>query len=303
MQGHIFNKILVIGIGLIGASFALALKKAGVVREIQAWDRNAESLLLAKQLGVIDHVPADLAQAMSDVDLVILATPVAQTTRILQSILPFLPEHAIISDMGSTKSDVCAAAYQVLASRVAQFIPAHPIAGREQNGVQAGLADLFVGKKVVLTPLPENRHEDVTRLEQAWLACGAQIHHLTAQEHDEIFASVSHLPHVLAYALVDDIANKSNAARLFQYAASGFRDFTRIAGSSPEMWRDICQANRHALLSELDAYTLQLQKIRSHLENEDYVELSAIFQHAQQARHEWSAAIELAEQARIGGGD
>jgi prephenate dehydrogenase len=303
MQAHIFNKILVIGIGLIGASFALALKKAGVVGQVQAWDRNAESLLLAKQLGVIDHVPADLAEAMSDVDLVVLATPVAQTTRILQSILTFLPEHAIISDMGSTKSDVCAAAYQVLGSRVAQFIPAHPIAGREQNGVQAGLADLFVGKKVVLTPLPENRHEDVTRLEQAWLACGAQIHHLTAQEHDEIFASVSHLPHVLAYALVDDIANKSNSARLFQYAASGFRDFTRIAGSSPEMWRDICQANRSALLSELAAYTLQLQKIRQQLENEDYVELSAIFQHAQQARHEWSAAIELAEQARIGGGD
>jgi prephenate dehydrogenase len=303
MQTHIFNKVLVVGIGLIGASFALALKKAGVVGQVQAWDRCVENLTLAKKLGVIDHIPATLAEAVQEASLIILAAPVAQTASILQSISPYLSKQTVISDMGSTKTDVCKAAYQVLAEKVGQFIPAHPIAGREQNGAQAGLADLFVNKKVVLTPLPENRHEDVMRLEQAWQACGAQIHHLSAQEHDEIFASVSHLPHVLAYALVDDIANKPNAERLFQYAASGFRDFTRIAGSSPEMWRDICQANRLALLDELNSYTLQLQKIKTYLESESYSELSVIFNNAQKARHEWSAAIELAEQARLGGGD
>jgi prephenate dehydrogenase len=189
-----------------------------------------------------------------------------------------------------------------LGDKIGQFIPGHPIAGREQNGPEAAIADLYVGKKVVLTALPENSPADIERVALAWQACGALIHRLSAADHDRVFAAVSHLPHLLSYALVDDIARKPHAELLFQYAASGFRDFTRIAGSSPEMWRDISLANQPALLGELDAYLDQLQGVRRMLVERDGAGLEAIYSNAQQARHNWISAIEAAElQAKQGG--
>jgi prephenate dehydrogenase len=185
-----------------------------------------------------------------------------------------------------------------LGEKIAQFVPGHPIAGREQNGPEAALADLYVGKKVVLTALPENTPTSVASVSAAWKHCGALIHELSAEEHDAVFAAVSHLPHLLAYALVDDIAASSKADLLFQYAASGFRDFTRIAGSSPEMWRDIALANQSALLVELDTYISQLNKMRSLLQAADGKGLQKIFSQAQTARQSWIAAIEMAEQVR-----
>ncbi|MEO8171197.1 MAG: prephenate dehydrogenase/arogenate dehydrogenase family protein, partial [Oxalobacteraceae bacterium] len=187
--------------------------------------------------------------------------------------------------------------------KIAQFVPGHPIAGREQNGPEAALADLYVGKKVVLASLPENTPADVARVAAAWQQCGAVIHQLTPEQHDRVFASVSHLPHLLAYALVDDIARKPHADLLFQYAASGFRDFTRIAGSSPEMWRDIALANQGALLRELDAYMLQLARLRAALANGDGSAMEAIFANAQQARQRWEISIEAAEKQNKEGGD
>jgi prephenate dehydrogenase len=304
MQSH-FRRIVIFGVGLIGGSFALALKKAGQSCHIIGIGRSVSSLQRAQQLGMIDEVALvdQLAAAISNADLILIAAPVAQTASILRSILPHLQSHTIISDAGSTKSDVEQAARAVLGARIGQFVPAHPIAGREMNGPEAALVDLYVGKKVVLTPLPENTESAVAAVASAWQQCGALVHYLTPQEHDKVFASVSHLPHLLAYALVDDIAKKPHADLLFQYAASGFRDFTRIAGSSPEMWRDITLANHHALLQELDAYTQQLAQLRQAIVAQDALSIEAIYSNAQRARHNWINAIESTEKQHQGGGD
>ncbi|SFB03153.1 prephenate dehydrogenase [Collimonas sp. OK607] len=298
-----FKKIAIFGVGLIGGSFALALKKAGVVEQLVGVGRQLTTLQRAQELGVIDVIATSVAEAVTGADLILIAAPVAQTGTILASIAPHLQAGTIVTDAGSTKSDVVSAARAALGDKIAQFVPGHPIAGREQNGPEAALAELYVGKKVVLAPLPENTEQDIARVAAAWQQCGALTHRLSAQQHDAIFAAVSHLPHVLAYALVDDIANKPHAASLFQYAASGFRDFTRIAGSSPEMWRDISLANQSALLSELDAYLLQLTRLRGLLAAGDGPGLEAIYSNAQQARHSWISAIESAEQQNKEGGD
>ncbi|GAC1518306.1 MAG: hypothetical protein NVS3B11_15960 [Collimonas sp.] len=298
-----FKKIAIFGVGLIGGSFALALKKAGAVEQLVGVGRHLTTLQRAQELGVIDVIATSVADAVNGADLILIAAPVAQTGAILASIAPHLQAGTIVTDAGSTKSDVVAAARAALGGKIAQFVPGHPIAGREQNGPEAALAELYVGKKVVLAPLPENTEQDIARVAAAWQQCGAQIHRLSAQQHDAVFAAVSHLPHVLAYALVDDIANRPHAASLFQYAASGFRDFTRIAGSSPEMWRDISLANQSALLGELDAYLLQLTRLRGLLAAGDGPGLEAIYSNAQQARHSWISAIEAAEQQNKEGGD
>jgi len=289
----VLNRVVIIGVGLIGGSFALALKRAGVVKEVAGIGRDADAIARAVELNIIDLSMGP--RALREDDVVMIAAPVAQTKAILQSILPFLSPSNIVTDAGSTKADVVAAAREVMGNRIGQFIPGHPIAGREKNGPDAAVDDLFVGKKVVLTPLPENRPEDVERVAAAWRACGALVHRLSPEEHDKVFASVSHLPHLLAYALVDDIAQKPHAALLFQYAASGFRDFTRIAGSSPEMWRDISLANRDALLGELDAYLAQLTRLRDHLAAGEGAAIEQVYANAQQARQRWIDTIESAE--------
>jgi prephenate dehydrogenase len=299
----VFKKIAIFGVGLIGGSFALALKKAGAAEQIVGVGRHLTTLQRARELGIIDQIATGVADAVADADLILIAAPVAQTGAILASIAPHLQAGTIVTDAGSTKSDVALAARTALGDKIGQFVPGHPIAGREQNGPEAALAELYVGKKVVLAPLPENSAADVARVAAAWQQCGALIHQLSAQQHDAVFAAVSHLPHVLAYALVDDIANKPHAASLFQYAASGFRDFTRIAGSSPEMWRDISLANQSALLGELDAYMTQLGRLRGLLAAGDGPALEAIYSNAQQARHNWISAIEAAEQQNKEGGD
>ena len=291
-----FKKIVIFGVGLIGGSFALALKKAGVVEQVVGVGRRLETLERAQSLGIIDVI-GDVT-AVNDADLVLIATPVAQTQAVLASIAPYLQAHTVVTDAGSTKSDVVAAARLALGEKIAQFVPGHPIAGREQNGPEAALADLYVDKKVVLTALPENTATSVASVSAAWKHCGALIYELSAEEHDAVFAAVSHLPHLLAYALVDDIAASSKADLLFQYAASGFRDFTRIAGSSPEMWRDIALANQSALLVELDTYINQLNKMRSLLQAAYGNGLQTIFSQAQTARQSWINAIEMAEQVR-----
>lgn len=293
------NKVVIFGVGLIGGSFARSLKKAGAVASVVGMGRSAASLARAKELGIIDVIGAGgddgMAEALRGADLVLLAAPVAQTEAILAAIAPHLQAGTVVTDAGSTKSDVVAAARRALGGKVSQFVPGHPIAGRETNGPEAAIDDLYVGKKVVLTALDENAAEDVERVAASWRACHAVIHRLTPQEHDKVFAAVSHLPHLLAYALVDDIANKPHADLLFQYAASGFRDFTRIAGSSPEMWRDISLANQSALLTELDAYLAQLTGLRARLAAGDGAALESVYGNAQRARHQWITAIEAAE--------
>ena len=288
------GKVVIIGVGLIGGSFARALRAAGAAGTIVGVGRSAEAMARALELGIVDQV-ATIEEAMRGADLVLIAAPVAQTGPVLASLLPFLEPQTIVTDAGSTKSDVTAAARAALGAKVGQFVPGHPIAGRETNGPDAAIVDLYRGKKTVLTPLPENSAADVARVAAAWRACGAVIHYLSAEEHDTVFASVSHLPHLLAYALVHDIAAKPHAGLLFQFAASGFRDFTRIAASSPEMWRDITLANQPALLGELDAYLAQLTALRAMLAARDGAGIEAVYTNAQQARRRWIEAIESSE--------
>jgi prephenate dehydrogenase len=205
----------------------------------------------------------------------------------LERIRPHLKPAALVMDAGSTKRDVVAAARSGLGAKIAQFVPAHPIAGAEHSGAAAARADLFRGKRVVLTPLAENAPGAADRAGAAWEACGARVSRMTPEEHDGVFAAVSHLPHLLAYALVDDIAARPDAARLFGYAAGGFRDFTRIASSHPEMWRDICVANRDRLLKELHLYEEKLKAMGAMLEAGDAAALERLFAGARSARERW----------------
>jgi prephenate dehydrogenase len=297
-----FNKVVIFGAGLIGGSFALALKKSGAAAQVVGMGRSQAVLQRAKELGIIDAIGASVADAVKDADLVLIAAPVAQTGAILTSIKLHLQPGTIVTDAGSTKTDVVKSARVALGEKVSQFVPGHPIAGRESNGPDAAIADLYQGKKVVLTPLPENRPDDVERVVKAWQLCGAVIHRLAPEQHDSVFAAVSHLPHLLAYALVDEFAGKRHADLLFEYAASGFRDFTRIAGSSPEMWRDISLANQAALLNELDDYMAHLTRLRSLLAAKDGQGLETVYANAQRARRDWLRKIEEAEkQAKEGG--
>lgn len=297
------KKIAIFGVGLIGGSFALALKKAGTVERIVGVGRTAATLARAQALGIIDAASTSVAEALLHADLVLIAAPVAQTEAILASIKPHLQPGTVVTDAGSTKTSVVTVARKALGEKIAQFVPGHPIAGRESNGPDAAIVDLYVGKKVVLAPLPENASSDVERVANVWQQCGAIIHQLTPEKHDCVFAAVSHLPHLLAYALVDDIAKKPHADLLFQYAASGFRDFTRIAGSSPEMWRDISLANQAALLTELDSYMAQLAQVRSALAAGDGQAIESIYTNAQHARYNWIRTIEAAEKQSKEGGD
>ena len=282
------HKIVVFGVGLIGGSFALALRKAGAVREVVGFGRSAANLQQARQLGIIDRIGQDIAAEIGDADLVLLATPVGQMAELMARIEPHLGAHTLVTDAGSTKSDVVRDAYAQLGSKVAQFVPAHPIAGAELSGAAAAGEDLYVGKKVVLTPLPENPAHTVARVQAAWQACGANIHVLTHAEHDAVFAAVSHLPHLLSFALVHDLAQRGNRDLLLSFAASGFRDFTRIAASSPEMWRDICLSNREALLTELHSYIAELNRIGTALAAGDAARLEQTFHAASELRSSWT---------------
>ncbi|MEQ1598018.1 MAG: prephenate dehydrogenase/arogenate dehydrogenase family protein [Methylotenera sp.] len=281
------KKLVIFGVGLIGGSVALTLKKAGENTHIIGVGRSEKGLNEALKLNVIDALETNIHKACSDADLILIAAPVAQTASILQSIKPHLNAKTIITDAGSTKSDILATAREILGDQFSQFVGGHPIAGAEKSGVSAAKADLFLGKNVVLTPSPETNRGAVAGIADLWQKCGANVSKMSAETHDSIFAAVSHLPHLLAFALVNEIASRPNAAQLFNFAASGFRDFTRIAGSSPEMWRDISLANKSALLSEINAFESELNQLKQLLNNGDSAGLLALFERASQARNDW----------------
>jgi prephenate dehydrogenase len=280
-----FPRVAIVGVGLIGGSFALALKRAGLCDHVAGIGRGAANLQVAQDRGIIDAVAQDVAGA----DLVLVATPVAQFPAVFRDVARALNPGALVSDAGSTKRDVIAAARAAFGDRIGQFVPAHPIAGAEQSGAAAASADLFRDRRVVLAPLAENAAASVQAVEEAWFACGARVTRMSAEEHDAVFAAVSHLPHLLAYALVHEFAGRPNSAQLFAFAAGGFRDFTRIASSHPEMWRDICVANREKLLAELDRYAEKLCLLRPLLERGDGEALERLFAEARAARGRWLA--------------
>jgi prephenate dehydrogenase len=277
-------RLAVIGVGLIGGSFALALKQAGKVAHAVGVGRSAANLELARSRGIIDSIAHDVRTAARDEDVVLVAAPVAQFASILAQLKD---SPALITDAGSTKRDVIAAARGALGKRIGQFVPAHPVAGAEKSGAAAASPELFRNRRVVLTPLAENPPASVEAIHGLWQATGARITRLAAEEHDAVLAAVSHLPHVLAYALVQDIASRANAEQLFSYAAGGFRDFTRIASSHPEMWRDICVANRDRLADELKRYGGRLAQMQQLIEAGDGAALEKLFAEARAARDQW----------------
>ena len=281
------DKLVVVGVGLIGGSFALALKDAGAVRRVVGVGRSAANIYRAQELRIIDAPGGFDRDTFGDADLVMLAMPVGQMQPVMRAIAPLLGDRTAVTDAGSTKQDVVALAKRELKRTLARFVPGHPIAGTEKSGAGAAFAKLYRGRKVVLTPLKGTDRDALARVRSAWTACGASVFELKPREHDAVLATVSHLPHVLAFALVDQVARHRDAKRLFSYAAGGFRDFTRIASSSPEMWRDICMANRKALLAELGRYEGELARLRKLLERGDGKGLEALFAGARDARDRW----------------
>jgi prephenate dehydrogenase len=281
------NKLVVIGVGLIGGSFALALKKARMVRQVVGVGRSRKNLKDALRLGVIDKAETDAAHAVAGADLVLVGAPVGQMPGIFACIAPFLSPHTVVTDAGSTKQDVIKSARKHLGAHFPMFVPAHPIAGTEHSGAAAAFPELFRDRNLILLPQKETKAAAVRLVRSAWAACGANIVKLEAEEHDEIFGAVSHLPHVVAFALVNLLGQRRDAKRLLGFSGGGLRDTVRIAGSSPEMWRDICVANRGALVPLLDGYISELEAARASLAAGDGDALESMFLAAQQARARW----------------
>ena len=286
------DKLVILGVGLIGGSFALAQKAAGATGTIVGVGRERINLEEAVNLGIIDRLiplSGNWTNELATTDIVLLAAPVAQYPALFRTMAPHLGPHTIVTDAGSTKQDVVAAARAALGAALPRFVPAHPVAGTEQSGAAAAFSTLFADRNVVLTPLPETDPLALATVAAAWQTCGARIRTLNAAVHDRIFAAVSHLPHLLAFALVDELAARPDAEELFRFAASGFRDFARIAASSPEVWRDISLANRDALLAEIAAFRGQLDRLAALLTAGDGAGLEAVFAAARTARRSWDS--------------
>jgi prephenate dehydrogenase len=283
----LIGKLVVFGVGLIGGSFALALKKRRAVAHVVGVGRSRANLLAAGRLGIIDEIATDAGAAVKDADLVLLAVPLGQTRTVLAQIAPHLAAHTVVSDAGSTKRDVIAAARRQLGATFARFVPAHPIAGTEKSGAEAAFAELFENRNLIVTPEPETSARALKLVTAAWKLAGMRILSMDAARHDRMFALVSHLPHLLSFTAVGNIAGYPDAAQLFQHTGGGFRDLTRIAGSSPEMWRDICIANRDPILAALDGYLSDLEAVRGMVEASDGPGLAAKFTTARNARAKW----------------
>jgi len=283
------EKLVVVGVGLIGASFALALKEAGAVRRVVGVGRSRANLERAVAAGAIDETAADAGSAAGGADFVLVATPVAAMAAAFASLAPRLAPGAVVTDGGSTKQSVIAQARAALGPRFAQYVPAHPIAGSDESGAAAATAGLYRGREVILTPVAETPPAAVERVRSAWQACGARVTEMDAAAHDAVLAAVSHLPHLLAFALVGELAGRADAADLLAHAGSGFRDASRLAASSPEMWRDIFLANREAVLAELRRYQGELARLGEAIRQSDGAALERAFAAARAARRAWMA--------------
>mgnify|MGYP000016392571 FL=1 len=280
-----YGTVTIVGVGLIGASLGLALKQAGVVTEVLGVGRSKENLKLAQKMGAIDRV-VDLVEAAKQSDVIVLCTPVAQMRAAFEVMEPYLEPKTMITDAGSTKGDVILAAKEILGKKACQFVPAHPIAGGAQHGASAAKADLFQGKQTIICPLQENSPEDTSLIIGFWESVGSMVKKIGSVQHDAIYAAVSHLPHLLSYALMASVVNSEDADQKLDHVGAGFKDFTRIAASSPEMWRDICLGNRIAILKELDQYLLIVNHMRKLIAENDGAGLEKLFNKASKARQD-----------------
>lgn len=286
-----FKKLCVIGVGLIGGSIAKAARANKLVEKIVGFGRadDLNNLQLAKELGVIDEFFTEIEPAVFEADCVIIATPVAATENVLKQLKPFWSQSAIYTDVGSTKGNVVDAAKAVFGEIPDNFIPAHPIAGAENSGVGAALDDLFLNKRLIITPLENTNSNALNTLHQFWENIGAIVSLMNVQEHDSVLAATSHLPHILAFGLVDMLGHRDEQEDIFKFAAGGFRDFTRIASSDPTMWTAICEANKNELVPLLEQFKTELSKVQILLETDDYTQLSELFAYANTARQRFLA--------------
>jgi len=278
------GKLAIIGTGLIGGSLARALRQAEVVDEIVGYGRNLNNMQLAVDMGVVDRAEVTLAKAVDGADMVVLATPVAAMQETIAGLGSLITEDMVITDVGSVKATVIEAAYEAFDDLFGRFVPGHPIAGKECSGVRHADADLFDGNRVILCPEPDTDDDAVEKVREMWDIVGADVIFMSAHRHDAILAASSHLPHVLSYALVDNLVRRDEHREIFRYSAGGFRDFTRIAGSDPEMWRDICLANRKEILACLESYRDDLGLLMDAIQAGDGDQLLETFERARHAR-------------------
>ncbi len=278
------QQLTIIGVGLIGGSLARALRAAGAVGEVVGCGRDEQHLARARELGVIDRYTTDPAEAVRGAQVVLLAVPVGAMESVMRAIAPALPAEAVLTDAGSTKGSVIEAARRAFGGLPANFVPGHPIAGTENSGVEASFAELYGGRRVILTPTGASRPEAVARVRAMWVAAGAEVTEMDPAHHDRVLAATSHLPHLLAFSLVDTLAKMDEKEEIFAYAAGGFRDFTRIASSDPQMWRDICVHNEPALLAMLDRFEADLRNLREAIASDDGDYLQKVFGRAKAAR-------------------
>ncbi len=287
MKKKIINKLCIIGVGLIGGSLARALKKAGAVGEVIGTGRDAAHLEKAKSLGVIDHFEMNISLAVKGCDMVVLAVPLGAMQSVFEKIAPVITDEMIITDVGSAKASVVKAAKAAFKTIPETLVPAHPIAGTEKNGVEASFPELYENRRIIITPLETSSVAAIEKVRNMWQACGAEVVETSIEHHDEVLAATSHLPHMLAYSLVDTLAKMDAKKEIFDFAAGGFRDFTRIASSDPDMWHDICLANGEALVKMIKKFTDDLQLLSKAIENNDSEYLKATFASAKKARDEF----------------
>ena len=280
--------VCIIGTGLIGGSLALALKQAGFCRHVIGAGRTEATLQKAVELGVIDHYEMDYSVAVKDADIVVVAVPLSALKHVFEQIAPALSATAVVTDAGSAKQSVIKDAELALAKNFNRFVAGHPISGTEKSGVTAAFVDLYKNRKVILTPTDQADTDAVKLVTEMWQAAGAEVESMSARHHDMVLAGTSHLPHILAFGLVDCLNNLEEVDEVFRFAAGGFRDFTRIASSDPVMWRDICLSNREDILHMMEKYQQQLQTIHQALQDSDGEALINIFARAKQARDQFN---------------
>ena len=280
----LIRRLAVIGVGLIGGSLARALRAAGEVEEIIGCGRGRENLVRALQLGVVDHFTHDIGEAVSGADMIFLAVPLGAMESTFRAMRGHLAEGVVITDGGSAKASVVEACRSGMGTLPARFVPGHPIAGTEKSGVEASIEELYVGRRVILTPTDQTAPDALERVTSMWRSCGAEVALMSISHHDEVLAATSHLPHMLAFGLVDTLARMEENDEIFRYAAGGFRDFTRIASSNPVMWRDICVANSQALGKVMARYSEEMRILAETIRREDGDTLLEIFSRAKAAR-------------------
>ena len=282
-----FEQLGLIGCGLMGGSFALALKRAGLVKRVVGYSKSPSTTERARHLGVIDIEAPSALMAVSGADLVLLAVPVAATETTLKAIRHLLNPGMLIMDVGSTKRDVVDAARRALKQDIGLFVPCHPVAGREVSGVEHADADLYAGKRLIVTPIERTRVSKINQADAVWRAIGCEVVHMSPEQHDAAFAAISHLPHMLAFALMNSIAGQADGEAFLSLAGPGFRDFSRIAASDPQVWRDVLVANREEIGTQLAHFQKALAELQQQVDAGQTDELERLINRASVARAHW----------------